>query len=56
MHLKSPEELEQLRTKVLKEREKQEGKKGVVLCTGTGNNPSSLYRDWVQGCGSSGGL
>jgi NADH:ubiquinone oxidoreductase subunit F (NADH-binding)/(2Fe-2S) ferredoxin/Pyruvate/2-oxoacid:ferredoxin oxidoreductase delta subunit len=36
MHLKSPEELEQLRTKVLKEREKQEGKKGVVLCTGTG--------------------
>ena len=36
MHLKSPEELEQLRAKVLKEREKQEGKKGVVLCTGTG--------------------
>jgi NADH-quinone oxidoreductase subunit F len=34
--LKSPEELEQLRTKVLKEREEQEGKKGIVLCTGTG--------------------
>jgi NADH:ubiquinone oxidoreductase subunit F (NADH-binding)/(2Fe-2S) ferredoxin/Pyruvate/2-oxoacid:ferredoxin oxidoreductase delta subunit len=36
MHLKSPEELEQLRTKVLKERKEQEGKKGIVLCTGTG--------------------
>jgi NADH-quinone oxidoreductase subunit F len=34
--LKSPEELEQLRTKVLKERGEQEGKKGLVLCTGTG--------------------
>jgi NADH:ubiquinone oxidoreductase subunit F (NADH-binding)/(2Fe-2S) ferredoxin len=36
MHLKSPDELEQLRTKVLEERKAQEGKKGIVLCTGTG--------------------
>ena len=36
MHLKSPEELEQHRAKILDERKAREGKKGIVLCTGTG--------------------
>jgi NADH:ubiquinone oxidoreductase subunit F (NADH-binding)/(2Fe-2S) ferredoxin len=36
MQLKSPDDLERLRTKVLNERKAQEGKKGIVLCTGTG--------------------
>ena len=36
MPLKSPDELEQLRTKILEERKAQGEKKGIVLCTGTG--------------------
>jgi NADH:ubiquinone oxidoreductase subunit F (NADH-binding)/(2Fe-2S) ferredoxin/Pyruvate/2-oxoacid:ferredoxin oxidoreductase delta subunit len=36
MHLKSPDALEQLRTRILEERKAQESKKSVVLCTGTG--------------------
>jgi NADH:ubiquinone oxidoreductase subunit F (NADH-binding)/(2Fe-2S) ferredoxin len=36
MHLKSPDELERLRTKILEERKAQESKKSIVLCTGTG--------------------
>ena len=36
MHLKSPEELEQLRAKIVDERKAPEGRKGIVLCTGTG--------------------
>ena len=36
MHLKSPEELEQLRAKIVDERKAREGRKGIVLCTGTG--------------------
>lgn len=36
MHLRSPDDLERLRTKIIEERKAQEGKKGIVLCTGTG--------------------
>jgi len=36
MHLKSPDDLERLRTRILEDRKAQEGKKGIVLCTGTG--------------------
>jgi NADH:ubiquinone oxidoreductase subunit F (NADH-binding)/(2Fe-2S) ferredoxin len=36
MRLKSPDELEQARTRILEERKAQETKKRVVLCTGTG--------------------
>ncbi len=36
MRLKSPEELERARTRILEERRAQEAKKRVVLCTGTG--------------------
>jgi len=36
MHLKSPDELERLRTRILEQRKTQDAKKGVVLCTGTG--------------------
>lgn len=36
MRLKSPDELERARTRILEERKAQEAKKRVVLCTGTG--------------------
>jgi len=36
MRLKSPDELERARTRILEERRAQEAKKRVVLCTGTG--------------------
>jgi NADH-quinone oxidoreductase subunit F len=36
MHLKSPDELERVRTRILEERKALEAKKRVVLCTGTG--------------------
>ncbi|MCJ7664138.1 MAG: 4Fe-4S binding protein [Desulfobacterales bacterium] len=36
VHLKSPDELEQFRSKVLEERKAQEKEKRIVLCTGTG--------------------
>jgi len=36
VHLKSPDDLERLRSQLIEERKAQEGKKGIVLCTGTG--------------------
>jgi NADH:ubiquinone oxidoreductase subunit F (NADH-binding)/(2Fe-2S) ferredoxin len=36
VHLKSPDDLEQFRTRILEKRKAQDTKKRVVLCTGTG--------------------
>jgi NADH-quinone oxidoreductase subunit F len=36
MHLKSPDELERVRAKILEERKTAEGQSKIVLCTGTG--------------------
>ena len=59
MPLKNPEELEQLRTKILEERKDQDAKKGIVLCTGTGCRGAGaleVYEAFKKKLGSQSGI